>query len=121
MRAGGRGSGAPRREAAERSTAEPFGRHHPARPGRRSGRMTLTREENELLTRVGPGTPGGALMRRYWYPVAMKQELTDEQPTRFVRLLGEDLALFRDKLGRVGLLADHCAHRGASLCYGRVE
>jgi 5,5'-dehydrodivanillate O-demethylase len=83
--------------------------------------MTLTQEENDLLCRVGPGTPAGELLRRYWYPIAPKQELTDEQPTRFVRLLGEDLVLFRDTQGRVGLLADHCSHRGASLCYGRVE
>ena len=81
----------------------------------------LTREENELLTRIGPGTPGGELLRRYWHPVAVIQELTQERPTRFVRLLGEDLVLFRDAAGRVGLLADHCAHRGASLLYGRVE
>ncbi|HLY64736.1 MAG TPA: Rieske 2Fe-2S domain-containing protein, partial [Chloroflexota bacterium] len=65
--------------------------------------------------------PAGELLRRYWMPIAMVQELTDEQPTKFVRLLGEDLVLFRDKSGRVGLLADHCSHRGASLCYGRVE
>jgi len=83
--------------------------------------MPLTREENDFLTRVSPGTPGGELLRRYWYPIALKRELNDEQPTRFVRLLGEDLVLFRDQQGRVGLLADHCAHRGASLCYGRVE
>jgi 5,5'-dehydrodivanillate O-demethylase len=83
--------------------------------------MTLTREENELLCRVGPGTPAGELLRRYWHPVAIKQELSAEQPTKFVRLLGEDLVLFRDTRGRVGLLADKCAHRGASLCYGRVE
>ncbi len=83
--------------------------------------MTLTAEENELLTRVGPGTPCGELLRRYWYPIAVAQELSAEQPTKFVRLLGEDLVLFRDKQGRMGLLADHCAHRGASLCYGRVE
>src|SRR5437867_7773966 len=51
----------------------------------------------------------------------MTQELTVGQPTRFVRILGEDLVLFRDKGGRVGLLADHCSHRGASLLYGRVE
>lgn len=83
--------------------------------------MTLTREENELLSRVGRGTPAGEMLRRYWYPVAVKAELNAEQPTRWVRLLGEDLVLFRDTRGRVGLLADHCAHRGASLCYGRVE
>ena len=81
----------------------------------------LEREENELLTRVGPGTPAGELLRRYWLPVAIARELTDESPTKFVRLLGEDLVLFLDKKGRVGLLADHCSHRGASLLYGRVE
>src|SRR5436853_622831 len=81
----------------------------------------LTKDENELLTRVGPGTPAGELLRRYWYPVAIARDLTEEHPTRFVRLLGEDLVLFRDTSGRVGLLADHCSHRGASLCYGRVE
>ena len=81
----------------------------------------LTKEENEFLTRVGPGQPAGEMLRRYWYPIAVAQELTEESPTQFVRLLGEDLVLFRDKQGRVGLLADHCAHRGASLCYGRVE
>jgi 5,5'-dehydrodivanillate O-demethylase oxygenase subunit len=81
----------------------------------------LTKEENELLTRVGPGTPMGELMRRYWHPVAYKVELTDEQPTKYVRILGEDLILFKDKSGNVGLIQDHCAHRGASLLYGRVE
>jgi 5,5'-dehydrodivanillate O-demethylase len=81
----------------------------------------LSPEENRLLTEVGPGTPGGELLRRYWHPVAPMAELTAEQPTRYVRLLGEDLVLFRDRQGRVGLLAEHCAHRGASLCYGRVE
>src|SRR6266540_463152 len=81
----------------------------------------LTKEENELLSRVGPGTPAGELLRRYWYPIAFCKDLTDEHPTHYVRILGEDLILFRDKGGKVGLLADHCAHRGASLLYGRVE
>jgi len=81
----------------------------------------ITAEENEFLTRVGPGTPGGELLRRYWHPVALAQDLSDEQPTKFVRLLGEDLVLFKDKSGRYGLIQDHCAHRGASLLYGRVE
>jgi 5,5'-dehydrodivanillate O-demethylase oxygenase subunit len=81
----------------------------------------LTGEENERLTQVGPGTPGGNLLRRYWQPVAGLNELTEETPTKFVRVLGEDLVLFRDKSGNAGLLADHCAHRGASLLYGRVE
>ncbi|MPZ15966.1 MAG: Rieske 2Fe-2S domain-containing protein [Chloroflexi bacterium] len=81
----------------------------------------LTKEENERLTRVGRGAPAGELLRRYWMPVATARELSDENPTRFVRVLGEDLILFRDKSGNVGLIADHCAHRGASLLYGRVE
>src|SRR4051812_40222061 len=81
----------------------------------------LTKADNERLTRVGPGTPGGELLRRYWQPVAGLNELTDEHPTKFVRVLGEDLVLFLDRAGNVGLLADHCSHRGASLLYGRVE
>ena len=81
----------------------------------------LSNEENEVLTRVGPGTPAGELLRRYWLPVSVAQELTVENPTKFVRMLAEDLVLFRDKQGRVGLLADRCSHRGASLSYGRVE
>ena len=81
----------------------------------------LSQAENDLLTLVGPGQPAGELLRRYWMPVAIAAELTDDQPTKFVRLLGENLVLFRDKSGRIGLLNDRCAHRGASLCYGRVE
>ena len=84
-------------------------------------RGVLGAAENTRLTQVGPGTPAGALLRRYWYPVAITQDLSAEQPTKYIRLLGEDLVLFRDKSGRVGLLADHCSHRGASLLYGRVE
>ncbi len=81
----------------------------------------LTREENELITRVGPGMPAGELLRRYWHPVAVTHELSEQNPTSLVRILGEDLVLFRDKSGRVGLLEDRCPHRGASLLYGRVE
>jgi 5,5'-dehydrodivanillate O-demethylase len=81
----------------------------------------LTSEENDLLTRVGPGTPAGEMLRRYWHPISVARELSDEHPTKFVRILGEDLVIFRDKSGRTGLLADKCAHRGASLVYGRVE
>ncbi|HZT06846.1 MAG TPA: Rieske 2Fe-2S domain-containing protein [Chloroflexota bacterium] len=81
----------------------------------------LTREENELLTRTGPGTPGGELMRRYWQPVALEAELPPGSPPLPVRLLGEDLVLFRDEAGRPGLLGVHCAHRGADLSYGRLE
>jgi len=81
----------------------------------------LSREENETLTRVGPGTPAGELLRRYWLPVAVAGELTEKNPAKLVRILGEDLVLFRDLKGRVGLIADRCSHRGASLSYGRVE
>src|SRR3972149_9281174 len=81
----------------------------------------LSRRENEMLTRVGPGKPAGELLRRYWHPVAVAKDLTDENPTQFVRILGEDLVLFRDKKGRVGLIGDRCPHRGASLLYGRAE
>src|SRR6266571_5317332 len=83
--------------------------------------MFLTEEENAKLTQVGPGTPGGELLRRYWHPVAGLHQVTEENPTAHIRLLGEDLVLFKDKSGRVGLVADHCPHRGASLLYGRVE
>jgi 5,5'-dehydrodivanillate O-demethylase oxygenase subunit len=81
----------------------------------------LTAEENEMLTRVGPGTPVGELLRRYWHPIAIVKELSEEKPIKFVRILGEDLVLFRNKSGEVGLLEDRCSHRGASLSYGRVD
>jgi 5,5'-dehydrodivanillate O-demethylase len=81
----------------------------------------LTAEENEYLTRVGPGMPAGELLRRYWHPVAIAADLTPESPTKFVRILGEDLVLFVTPEGEPGLLHDRCAHRGASLSYGRVE
>jgi len=70
------------------------------------------------LTSVGPGTPCGEYMRRYWQPVAMSNELADLP--LLVRMLGEDLVLFRDGRGEIGLLHRHCAHRGASLEYGIV-
>ncbi|KQT12475.1 aromatic ring-hydroxylating dioxygenase subunit alpha [Ramlibacter sp. Leaf400] len=71
------------------------------------------------LTDVGPGTPMGELLRRYWHPVGLAADATDTP--RQVRVLGEDLILFRDKGGRPGLVHPHCAHRGASLYYGKVE
>jgi 5,5'-dehydrodivanillate O-demethylase len=81
----------------------------------------LTPEENDLLTRVGPGTPAGELLRRYWHPVAIAAELPEENPVKFVRILGEDLVLFQTKNGEPGLLHDRCSHRGASLSYGIVD
>ncbi len=74
--------------------------------------------ENAELTRVGPGTPCGEYMRRFWHPVAMSSELRDVPLA--VRLLGEDLVCFRDRSGRVGLLHRHCSHRGASLEYAII-
>jgi len=80
----------------------------------------LSAEDNATLTRVGRGTPMGELMRRYWQPVAAVAQL-DEHPTLPVRLMGEDLVLYRDTSGRYGLLDRHCAHRRADLAYGTVE
>ncbi|HYF19859.1 MAG TPA: Rieske 2Fe-2S domain-containing protein [Ramlibacter sp.] len=77
-------------------------------------------EENKLLTQVGPGTPGGELLRRYWYPIAALAEL-DENPVRPVRLLGEDLVLFRDRSGTLGLVDKSCAHRRVNLALGVPE
>ncbi len=67
-------------------------------------------EQNKLLTQVGRGTPMGELMRRYWQPFAVASEL-DNNWTRRVRLLGEDLVLFKDRQGRRGLIAEQCPHR----------
>jgi 5,5'-dehydrodivanillate O-demethylase oxygenase subunit len=81
----------------------------------------LTREENDMLTRVGRGTPAGELLRRYWQPLAAAAELTEAKPILAVRLLGEDLVIYRDKQGRYGLVGEQCPHRRASLAFGRVD
>ena len=81
----------------------------------------LTAEQNALLTQTNAGMPGGELLRRYWQPSALSEELPAGGGPIAIRLLGEDLALFRDEDGRPGLLGLHCAHRGADLSYGRVE
>jgi phthalate 4,5-dioxygenase len=82
----------------------------------------LSREDNELLCQVGPGTPMGTLMRQYWLPGVISTELPtpDSDPVR-IRLLGENLIAFRDTNGSVGLVQNHCPHRGASLFFGRNE
>ena len=82
----------------------------------------LSREDNERLTRVGPGTPMGELMRRYWVPATLSHQIAapDSPPVR-VKLLGERLVAFRDTQGRVGLLGEQCPHRTASLFFGRNE
>ena len=83
--------------------------------------MMLTEEQNKRVTQTGPDTPGGALMRRYWHPAALTEELEGERPAKAVRLLGEDLVVFRDDQGRYGLVARRCPHRGVDLAFGRVE
>src|ERR671935_148152 len=82
----------------------------------------LKREENGLICRVGPGTPMGNFMREYWVPAMLSSELPapDSDPVR-VLLLGEKLIAFRDSNGSVGLVANNCPHRGASLYFGRNE
>jgi phthalate 4,5-dioxygenase oxygenase subunit len=82
----------------------------------------LKHEENELITRVGPGTPMGNFMREYWVPAMLSSELpgADSDPLR-VMLLGEQLIGFRDSNGKIGLVANNCPHRGASLFFGRNE
>jgi phenylpropionate dioxygenase-like ring-hydroxylating dioxygenase large terminal subunit len=81
----------------------------------------LTAEQNDLLTRTGPGTPAGKLMRRYWQPAALVDELSDTRPLKPVRLLGENLVMFRDDKGRYGLVERACPHRGTDLAFGRLE
>ena len=83
--------------------------------------VILTTEENELLTRTGPGTPSGEFLRRYWQPVAAADEIPPGGAPIPLRILGEELVLFRDQVGRPGLLGLHCSHRRADLSYGRIE
>src|SRR5262245_27930946 len=82
----------------------------------------LSKEDNEVLVRVGPGTAMGELFRRFWLPALLSQELPgpDSVPVR-LRLLGEDLIAFRDTEGRAGILDAYCAHRNAPLFFGRNE
>jgi phthalate 4,5-dioxygenase len=82
----------------------------------------LSREENQLITRTGPGTPMGDVMRRYWMPILLERELAeaDGEPVR-VQVLGEKLVAFRDTAGRIGLLDEFCPHRRVSLWLGRNE
>lgn len=76
-------------------------------------------KEDEELTHVGPGSPCGEYLRRFWHPVASSAELQD-LPIG-VRIMGEELVVFRDRSGRVGLLELHCSHRGTSLEFGQIE
>ena len=82
----------------------------------------LRREQNDLLTQTGPGTPGGALFRSYWIPALLSEELPENEcPPVRVKLLSERLLAFRDTQGRYGLIDEFCAHRGVSLWFGRNE
>ena len=82
----------------------------------------LSRADNELLTRVGPGTPMGNLFRQYWLPALMSSELPepDGAPVR-VRLLGENLIAWRNNDSSIGMMQNACPHRGASMFFGRNE
>jgi 5,5'-dehydrodivanillate O-demethylase len=80
----------------------------------------LSKEDNILLTQVAPGTPGGELLRRYWHPIAAAGEL-DHKPTKAVTLLGEELVLYKDRSGSLGLIGRRCPHRRVSLVYGVPE
>src|SRR5947208_3158923 len=81
----------------------------------------MSQEQNDLITRTGKDSPAGKLMRRYWQPAALVDELAGERPIVPVRLLGQDFVLFRDNGGRLGLLDRDCPHRGADLAFGRLE
>jgi len=81
----------------------------------------LRAEQNNLITHIGPATPAGQLLRRYWQPAALVDELAGNRPIKPVRLLGEDLVLFRDEKGGYGLLERACPHRGTDLAFGRLE
>src|SRR5580698_2244726 len=81
----------------------------------------MSQEANDLMTRTGPKDPCGRLMRMYWQPAALVDEMQGPRPVKPVKLLGENLVLFRDEQGRYGLIERHCAHRGADLAFGRLE
>jgi phthalate 4,5-dioxygenase len=81
----------------------------------------LTQAQNDLMTQTGPGTPAGKLLRSYWQPVAASEEMPIGGAPMPIRIMSEDLVLFRDDKDRLGLIGLHCAHRGTDLSYGRVE
>jgi phthalate 4,5-dioxygenase len=81
----------------------------------------LSAEQNDRITRTGADRPAGKLLRRYWQPAALVDELDGERPIKAIRLLGEDLVIYRDDKGRYGLLGRGCPHRGTDLAHGRLE
>src|SRR5262245_1053644 len=115
-----------------RSSLTSFGFQPRLSPNRAAGMMEndltpgahpmLRKEHNDLLTRTGPGTPGGRLFRSYWIPALLAEELPENEcPPVRVKLLSERLLAFRDTQGRYGLIDEFCAHRGVSLWFGRNE
>lgn len=94
----------------------------PRAAGRRFREIAvISQKQNDLYTRVGPGTPCGTLLRRYWQPVALVDEFAGPRQVKAVRLLGENFVLFRDAGGRFGMLDRDCPHRNADLSFGRLE
>jgi Rieske [2Fe-2S] domain len=83
--------------------------------------IMMSAQRNELITRTGPETPAGKLMRLYWQPAALAEELPAERAVRAIELLGQKMVLFRDQQGRYGLVDRACPHRGADLAFGRLE
>ena len=81
----------------------------------------MSQHQNDELTLVDPDQPAGRVLRQYWMPAALSDELATNRPVTPVTLLGESLVLFRDQSGAIGLIARHCPHRGADLCKGRLE
>ncbi len=81
----------------------------------------MSQEKNDEITLVGPGKPAGNVLRQYWMPAALSDELAGKRPVVAVTLMGEELVLFRDEGGVLGLIGRHCPHRGADLCFGRLE
>jgi len=81
----------------------------------------ISAEKNDHMTRVGADQPAGKLLRRYWQPVALAEELRGPRPLKPVKLMGQDFVLFRDPQGKLGMLDRDCPHRGADLAFGRLE
>jgi len=81
----------------------------------------MKRDRSELLTQTGSGTGAGKTLRQYWMPAALSDELNNNRPLVPIRLMGEDLVLFRNENDQLGLIDRQCPHRGVDLAYGRLE
>ena len=84
-------------------------------------KCVVSADANRVLTESGPGTPGGHILRQYWQPAALTEELAGDRPLVPVTLMNEKLVLFADELGRLGLVGRRCPHRGVDLSFGRLE